>query len=52
MKFLWATLLVDNMDESLKFYEEIVGLETVGTVLNCPTFKGAMNEIQMFNIRP
>ncbi len=27
MKFLWTTLLVDNMDESLKFYEEIVGLK-------------------------
>jgi len=27
MKFLWTTLLVDNMDESLKFYEDIVGLK-------------------------
>lgn len=27
MKFLWTTLLVNNMDESLKFYEEIVGLK-------------------------
>ena len=29
MKFLWTTLLVDNMDESLKFYEDIVGLKMV-----------------------
>jgi lactoylglutathione lyase len=27
MKFLWATILVNDMDESLKFYEEIVGLK-------------------------
>jgi lactoylglutathione lyase len=27
MKFLWTTILVNNMDESLKFYEEIVGLK-------------------------
>lgn len=27
MKFLWTTLLVNNMDESLKFYKEIVGLK-------------------------
>jgi lactoylglutathione lyase len=27
MKFCWSTLTVENMEESLKFYEEIVGLE-------------------------
>lgn len=27
MKFCWSTLRVNNMDESLKFYQEIVGLE-------------------------
>jgi lactoylglutathione lyase len=26
MKFCWSTLKVKNMDESLKFYQEIVGL--------------------------
>lgn len=26
MKFCWVTLTVKNMDESLKFYQEIVGL--------------------------
>ena len=26
MKFCWTTLTVDNMDDSLKFYQEIVGL--------------------------
>src|SRR5665648_86811 len=26
MKFCWCTITVDNMDESLKFYQEIVGL--------------------------
>ncbi|WP_326909759.1 VOC family protein [Sedimentibacter sp. MB31-C6] len=29
MKFLWTTILVNNMDDSLKFYEEIVGLKLV-----------------------
>lgn len=27
MKFCWCTLMVKNMEESLKFYKEIVGLE-------------------------
>ncbi|MGO1372333.1 MAG: VOC family protein, partial [Senegalia sp. (in: firmicutes)] len=27
MKFCWSTLNVNNMEESLKFYEEIVGLK-------------------------
>lgn len=27
MKFCWSTLMVKNMEESLKFYKEIVGLE-------------------------
>ncbi len=26
MKFLWTTITVKNMEESLKFYQEIVGL--------------------------
>lgn len=27
MKFCWATLHVNNLEESIKFYKEIVGLE-------------------------
>ena len=27
MKFLWTTILVDNMEESLDFYENITGLK-------------------------
>ncbi|MTK12896.1 MAG: VOC family protein [Clostridiaceae bacterium] len=27
MKFCWSTLMVKNMEESFKFYKEIVGLE-------------------------
>ena len=27
MKFCWSTLKVKNMEESLKFYEEVVGLK-------------------------
>jgi lactoylglutathione lyase len=27
MKFLWTTIHVKDMDESLKFYQDIVGLE-------------------------
>lgn len=27
MRFCWSTLRVNNMEESLKFYEEIVGLK-------------------------
>lgn len=27
MKFCWSTIKVKNMEESLKFYEEIVGLK-------------------------
>ncbi|HEY5561541.1 MAG TPA: VOC family protein [Clostridiaceae bacterium] len=26
MKFCWTTLMVKNMDESLKFYQDIIGL--------------------------
>lgn len=26
MKFCWSTLMVNNLEESLKFYQEIVGL--------------------------
>lgn len=29
MKFCWSTLRVKDMDKSLKFYEEIVGLKVV-----------------------
>jgi lactoylglutathione lyase len=28
MKFCWSTLKVKNLEESLKFYHEIVGLKT------------------------
>ncbi len=27
MKFLWTTILVKNMEETLKFYQEIAGLK-------------------------
>ncbi|PRR79928.1 Lactoylglutathione lyase [Clostridium liquoris] len=27
MKFCWSTLMVKNMEESLKFYKEIIGLQ-------------------------
>lgn len=29
MKFLWTTIHVKNMEESLKFYQEVVGLKLV-----------------------
>lgn len=29
MKFCWSTLAVKNMEESIEFYKEIVGLEVV-----------------------
>lgn len=29
MKFCWSTLLVKNMEESLSFYQEVIGLELV-----------------------
>lgn len=29
MKFCWSTLTVNNMDESIKFYTEIIGLNVV-----------------------
>lgn len=29
MKFCWSTLLVKNMEESLRFYQEVIGLEVV-----------------------
>lgn len=29
MKFCWSTLAVKNMDESIEFYKEIVGLEVI-----------------------
>ncbi|NLT40079.1 MAG: VOC family protein [Clostridiales bacterium] len=30
MRFCWSTLAVKDMDESLKFYQEIVGLKLTG----------------------
>ncbi len=30
MKFCWSTLIVNDMEESLKFYQEIVGLGISG----------------------
>jgi lactoylglutathione lyase len=27
MKFCWSTLMVNNLEESLKFYREIIGLQ-------------------------
>ena len=27
MKFCWCTIMVKNMEESLKFYTEILGLD-------------------------
>ncbi len=27
MKFIWSTLKIINMEESLKFYEEVIGLK-------------------------
>jgi lactoylglutathione lyase len=27
MKFLWTTILVNDMEETLKFYQEVVGLQ-------------------------
>jgi len=32
MKFLWTTIIVNDMKESVKFYEEVVGLKVVDTV--------------------
>jgi lactoylglutathione lyase len=29
MKFCWSTLLVKNMEESLSFYRDVIGLEVV-----------------------
>jgi lactoylglutathione lyase len=36
MKFCWTTIVVNNVEESLKFYEEIVGL-TVDRRFKAPT---------------
>ncbi|SNS29431.1 Glyoxalase/Bleomycin resistance protein/Dioxygenase superfamily protein [Anaerovirgula multivorans] len=30
MKFCWCTITVKNMEDSLKFYQEIVGLSISG----------------------
>ncbi len=39
MNFCWSTLRVKDLDESIKFYSEIVGLEVVNR------FKGGPTEI-------
>ncbi|MBP1926042.1 lactoylglutathione lyase [Sedimentibacter acidaminivorans] len=32
MKFLWTTIIVKDMEESIKFYEEVVGLKVVDKI--------------------
>ena len=39
MRFCWTTLYVKNMDESLKFYEEVVGLQLNRISKMSPTFE-------------
>jgi len=38
MNFCWCTIMVDNMDDSLKFYQEVVGLSILSFfMLKIPT---------------
>lgn len=37
MKFLWSTITVNNMEESLSFYQEIVGMPIVQRFQAGPT---------------
>lgn len=39
MRFCWTTLYVKNMDESLKFYQEVVGLQLNRLSKMSPTFE-------------
>ena len=39
MKFCWTTLNVKNMDESLKFYQEVAGLPLIRTMEPAPEMK-------------
>lgn len=36
MKFCWSTLVVKNMEESLKFYKEVVGLKETRRIQGGP----------------
>lgn len=36
MKFCWSTIKVKDLEESLKFYEEIVGLKTINRYKSTP----------------